>query len=496
NRIGVWPHPFHPTIRNVTRPDILVFVGVNGRKTYHFSIHVQGVLKAIGNETDSIWFSVADTNGFGNIHTNDGGWNGLRFEDTPIENDSSIFEYCHLSFGKAVGDSVNCFGGAIRVIRMNKMAIRHSTIYNNYAFYWGGGIYAFKSDLVVEHVKITRNYAGNDGMIYGYGGGLCFVSSAPNIKYSTFTLNNSTGIGGGVSFEFSDPLLLNCVFDDNYSALGGGLGMLRSSSNRMIANLLFVNNESYFFGGGLAIITSSPQLTNLTIANNSSSMGGGLYCNEYADPKIYNSILWGNTTYDTIGSQVWIWDVYSEPGFYNCNIQYGLDTFGGSSFHGIFENCIEAEPQFINPSLSDFHIQSGSCLNNGTVPPTIGLPDFDLDMLPRIANGTVDLGAYEYNGTIGLNEVAFTNRKMRIWPMPIKENSIIEIEAESDGLSQFTLIDRSGRVMDSNRSIHLYQGINSIRLSAIYNGFNRLSQGVYFLEFEFLGQKSVSKIIL
>ena len=39
----------------------------------------------------------------GEIEIPNGGWHGIRFEDTPTENDSSKIVFCKLEFGKAIG---------------------------------------------------------------------------------------------------------------------------------------------------------------------------------------------------------------------------------------------------------------------------------------------------------------------------------------------------------------------------------------------------------
>jgi len=370
----------------------------------YYSIHVQGKLIANGTPNDSIIFTVNDTTGFSNIHITGGGWNGIRFENTHPDNDSSFFSYCRFEYGKAVGDSINRLGGAIRIIDFNKIRFSNSTFANNYAFVRGAGIHGYKSDIIIEHCYFTDHFTGNDvPELYGYGGAVSFVSADPDIRHCTFINNASTGIGGAISFEFSNPEMINCVFTGNHSGLGGAIGFLRSIPDRTIANILINNNTALFFGGGIANINASPRLSNITIVNNHAAMGGGLYANEWAYPQLFNSILWGNTGAEPNnpnGSQVWIWDVYSEPGFYNCAVQHGPEAFGGSMFIGEYVNCIESNPLFTNPANFDFTLSEGSpCINAGT-PDTSGLmlPDFDLAMNPRIIYGIIDIGAYEYDG--------------------------------------------------------------------------------------------------
>ncbi len=116
-------------------------------------------------------------------------------------------------------------------------------------------------------------------------------------------------------------------------------------------------------------------MTNLTIVNNSSAMGGGYYCNETANPVLANSIIWNNIAGDSLGSQVWVWDVFSKPEFYYCNIQGGLDWFGGSEFIGVYENTLN-----LNPNLQEgWKININSVCANAGTPDTSGfnIPEFD-----------------------------------------------------------------------------------------------------------------------
>jgi hypothetical protein len=465
--------------------------------TGHYAIHVQGSIKALGQFNDSIFFTVADTTGFGDMHSNAGGWNGLRFEDTPLENDSSIFNYCVFQFGKAVGDSVNCFGGAIRALRSDKIAIRNSRLSDNFAFYWGGALYAFKTNVLMEHCRLDRNFAGNDGMIYGYGGAICYVSSEPDLRFLSFKGNVSTGIGGAASFEYSRPLLLNAIFQENASGLGGALGFLRSEPNRPIANLLIANNTAQFFGGGIANVAASPVMTNITIVDNFASMGGGLYCNEVSNAHLYNSVLWGNSAYDTIGSQVWIWDVVSEPGFYHCNVQAGLNQFGGSTFIGVYENCTEADPQFTDPQNGFYTISpTGSCANAGiNAIPDYALPEFDLLMHARINQGVVDIGAYEYHGPTGLTETSAAKPDCKIYPLPANETSRLQWANVENPPQHIELIDPRPIVLFE----HQFQSkpiSDEIQLSGLWSGFGKLPSGWYSMRIRFAnGQQTVLVVV-
>ncbi len=437
----------------------------------HYSIQVGGAVQAEGSADSPIRFTINDTTGFADIHSTAGGWNGIRFEDNLPETDSSFFIHAEFSYGKAVIDSVFRYGGAISVRNFNKVRISHCLFENNYAFYRGGAVYAEKSDLLVTHSHFEGNFAGNDSLIYGYGGALKFVTAEPDIEFCTFNNNGSTGIGGAVSFEFSNPRMVNCIFTQNYSGLGGAIGYLRSSPDRVNVNLKIVDNYAMFFGGGIANVAASPYFSNITLSGNHAAMGGGLYCNEASNPKLFNSIIWDNTSPQISGSQVWLWDTESVPGFFNCVMQYGTAEFGGSGsmFSGPYVDCIEEDPLFADINQHDYSLLPESpCINTGMADTAgLTLPWFDLAMNNRISGGRLDMGAYEYQQGVFLHESKTTDMGLRVYPQPITASSQLSFHLEQQGIVHIQIIDINGRLVYESSPAQFDAGRHAISLKEL-----------------------------
>jgi hypothetical protein len=71
---------------------------------------------------------------------------------------------------------------------------------------------------------------------------------------------------------------------------------------------------------------------------------------------------------------------------------YGILDWGAGNISG--------NPSFVNSS-TDFHLQAGSpCIDTGSNSVPGGVGNLDLDGNTRIVNGTVDMGAYEYQQTL------------------------------------------------------------------------------------------------
>jgi len=189
--------------------------------------------------------------------------------------------------------------------------------------------------------------------------------------------------------HFSDPLLLNCKFDSNLAwntgansitSYGGAIANFESS-DLILINCSFAENNSKNGGAISNHNYSNCKIINCTFANNSGSTYGGVYNMIYANLDIINSIFWENSNYNlnNLG---------------NIDIQYSrIDT----EFTGI--GNIDDDPLVEDLLNNDFHLTSLSpCINAGT-PDTTGLnlPTYDLDISPRILDGIIDMGCYEYN---------------------------------------------------------------------------------------------------
>jgi hypothetical protein len=57
---------------------------------------------------------------------------------------------------------------------------------------------------------------------------------------------------------------------------------------------------------------------------------------------------------------------------------------------------ISADPIFVNPSAGDFHLQAASPAMNAGTNSAPNLPVTDKDGRPRIIDGVVDMGAFEF----------------------------------------------------------------------------------------------------
>jgi predicted outer membrane repeat protein len=469
----------------------------------HFRFRIDGQVMANGLEADSILFTVNDTTGFSNIQNGTGAWNGLWFFHLAPLNDSSVFEYCRFEFAKAAfdEDSTNWNGGAVCVREFNRLRFSHCTFANNMAYKNGGALYARNANIIVAASSFINNYCGQ-ASLYGYGGGICLEYSNARIFKNYFTLNSSTGVGGGLSFEYSEPSVEGNHFYDNYSALGGGFTSLRSTGTKPIVNNLVEGNSSLFFGGGIAVLETTMPFINNTVVANFSGAGGGLYFNANSFSVFKNCVVWDNYDFGGEGPQVYIWDTFSAPEFYYCDMEGGLEQFGGTGgsgggFIGIYENCFEADPNFTGNGLHPYQpLQNSICINHGT-PDTTGLfiPDKDFAGNFRIMNSFIDIGAYETLVITGDNEMNLDENLIQIFPNPFGSEVNISFSIGEPQQVTITLLNAKGSLIKLIVNSHLTPGEHLYRIDNPDLDKNEYTAGMYYLQFSF-GRKDITRKLI
>lgn len=481
---GTWDVDTVQVMDNLLVPNSLTLTINPGVKVIfegHYVFKVAGQVLAYGQENNPILFTVTDTIGFYNLQTNEGAWNGFWFEHLAPNNDSTIFEYCNFEYAKAVGiDTTYWHGGAMCIREFNRLRITNCNFSNNKSFINGGAVYCKLANINIQHCTFENNEAGTQEY-WGYGGAVCFEYSDAQACRNYFSQNSSTGVGGGLSFEYSKLDLENNIFVNNYSAIGGGICFLRSEGGNSIVNNLVIDNEALFFGGGVAFLGADVLFTNNTIANNHAPYGGGMYFNDEAIPILKNCIVWDNISVANDGWQIYIWDLYSAPEFYYCDIKDGLEGFsgsGGSTFIGVYENNIDEYPQFSGTGEYPFMLTENSpCINSGT-PDTTGLllPEKDLARNNRFKEGRVEMGAYEFQSSSGLQQLLNENISVSVFPNPITNKTKINLNLQRPASVQFSILNSQGEIIRLVPKLAYSEGFHDLPLPN-----DNLKPGLYLL---------------
>jgi hypothetical protein len=251
---------------------------------------------------------------------------------------------------RTTGDSREQYGGGVWC-EVVATPISNCVFAGNAAFRHGGGAYRG----TLTDCTLSHNLAD-------LGGG----AAAGVLHHCTLT-GNAADFGGGAFLA----TLSRCTLRGN-TGFGGGGGSDSSTLN----NCLVISNTAPEGGG-----TWDCSVTNSTlVGNTATSSGGGA-----AYGRLCNSILYYNTA--TNGPQ------FSGEGIH-LDIGYCCTTPMPTNGVGNLTNA----PLFVDLASGNLRLQAGSpCINAGLNAAAPG--PTDLYSNPRIAGGTVDLGAYEFQGT-------------------------------------------------------------------------------------------------
>jgi hypothetical protein len=240
----------------------------------------------------------------------------------------------------------------------------------------GGGIYCTNSSPTIINNIITGNTAE-------YGGGIqCSEYSSPRVTNNVITRNISSDGAGIWCYKYCSATIRNNTITENVAGWGGGGIKIDLASSAEVVNNVIAENSAQWKGGGIYCGNSSPVIINNTLAANSSQHeGGGIYIWGSASPLIVNTILWGDSPEEIVlggGSSITI--------IHSC-VQGGWPGAGN----------IKADPLFLDATNGDYRLQDGSpCINagdNSAIPKSLVE---DIDGNPRITDGIMDIGAYEF----------------------------------------------------------------------------------------------------
>ena len=233
----------------------------------------------------------------------------------------------------------------------------------------------------------TLNHCTLVGNVSQYGGG-CYGSAVNN---STLYANRASTYGGAAYAGW----VMNCLVVSNSANTGGGV------FEAMLDNCVVVGNLATYGGGA-----TGATLNNCTVVGNSANSGGGA-----RNGTFNNCIVYSN----------------SPANYYSATINYCCTTPMPASGTGNFTNG----PHFVDYLGGDFHLAPSSpCINAGRN--AFVSTSTDLDGNSRIAGGTVDFGAYEFQAPTSVISYAW----LQSYSLPT-DGSADFIDSDLDGMNNW-----------------------------------------------------------
>ncbi len=298
-------------------------------------------------------------------------------------------------------------GGGI--FNSENLTVTSSTITNNKAGLFGGGILNNQGTVTIANSTISSNQTDEkDGSA---GGGIYNNRGIVEVDKTTISDNYARLSGGGIFNSLGTATVTNSTISGNKAEFASGGGIDSFAGTLTVTNSTISGNTAGTDGGGINTSSlDSLTVINSTITDNTAgaspfssfSNGGGI--SSLSGGTIKNTIIAGNSV-DTQLVEV-SRDVY---GFFNTtDSSFNLigDGTGSNFTNGVNGNIVGTSTNPIDPLLGPLQDNGGPTFTHALLPgsPAINAGNnanipagitTDQRGEPRIVGGIVDIGAFE-----------------------------------------------------------------------------------------------------
>jgi len=306
--------------------------------------------------------------------------------------------------------------------------------------------------------------------------------------------NGSSRIGAGIYCSNSSINLINTIISDNCASgrhnTGGGIYCYGSELN--ISDMLMNNNTSSV-GAGIYCGNSILSLKNVTSAVNYAYIGSSIY-SWASNLYLINCVFWNDTTESITNDDSTIDVIYTDIQ----GGETGIVTNDNGTVNWL-EGNIDLDPLFLGTGDHPFSlIENSPCIDAGT-PDTIGLnlPEFDLAGNPRVFGGRIDMGAYEWQGTlIDDNLIPLIAKLNQNYPNPFNPTTTINYSLKERSKVSLNIFNIKGQKVKQLVSEQLSAGQHTVIWNGRDDNGKSVSSGIYFYKLKTDYYEKTRKMIL
>jgi hypothetical protein len=385
---------------------------------------------------------------------------------------------------------------------------------------YSGGINIYQADLNLTNVILENCYGYSGGAICTFNG----IAVLNNI-----VANNNYGCSAiSLSIEYNCPnpernvKIANTLIKDNHPSIfepdfpaGGALKLSGHSTipgnyyAQLVNCEITENHDNYYNSttglGGSVVLFMNNNITidvvNCTFGDNTLDYDTGCSITvDNAELNIYNTILYNNDGYSFNlweNALVNISHSLIEGGDGNVNYYYPLAIVNW------LEGNLDTDPLWLMSGDYPYMLTENSpCIDAGTLdlPAGIELPEYDLAGNLRIYGETIDMGAYEYQDSVAIQEdiiKPITQTKISNYPNPFNPSTTIKLDLAEPGKIELAIFNIKGQKIKTLLDAYSSKGIFEIIWRGQDDNSKKVASGNYFIKLKVNEEeKAVNKCIL
>jgi predicted outer membrane repeat protein len=373
--------------------------------------------------------------------------------------------------------------GALYMTGNKNVFLNNVLLSNNKGFTWSAFFLSKQKNIYIGNSEISNNIGGSNVCIAAPDSVLTLFSADTAWFENCIFRNNKPdydtidmGYGGGLvtlGFHlYPDSLtvnICNCEFSNN---------KVRHVDENMAAASLTATNGSKVF------------IVNSTFGNNISDneYGAGIATVNNSELNVYNSIIYANEPDQFFMRNNSGWQ--SDLNIYNSLVEdgiFGIKVYSAGNLVHYDDSNIDADPLWANDGWYPYMLMPGSpCINTGTLdlPSHIHLPETDLAGNPRVYDGQIDMGAYEFGPWVGLDyqKPKAKSLKLTASPNPFRNHCQIKYECKEKGQQSIFVYDLQGKRVATLMDITGQPASGQLNWNGTDDYGRKLKPGIYIIE--------------